>query len=203
MSADAQKNLYEYKSSVTAGDRERILKQRGCVLWFTGLSGSGKSTLAHALERRLVQEGHAAFVLDGDNIRRRINLDLGFSDEDRSENIRRVAEVSALFADCGVICMAAFISPFRKDRDRARQIIGQGRMIEVFLSTSLQDCERRDPKGLYRRVRNGEVHEFTGISSPYENPESADITIDTAACSIEAAVDRLRAELSSRGFLRG
>lgn len=196
-----QKHLYAQRSHVTTSQREALLRQRGCVVWFTGLSGSGKSTVAHALEARLFREGHAAFVLDGDNIRRRLNANLGFSEADRHENIRRVAEVAHLFAEAGIICIAAFISPFCSDRDKARALIGAERMFEVYLSTPLNECERRDPKGLYAKARAGRIPEFTGLSSPYEPPPAPALEIDTTACGVDEAADRIFKALQARGVL--
>lgn len=178
------------------------MRQRGCVVWFTGLSGSGKSTVAHALELELMNQGHAAFVLDGDNVRRRLNADLGFSGKDRTENIRRIAEVAGLFADAGIICITAFISPFREDRRRAREVIGKDRMFEVYLGTTIEECEKRDPKGLYKKARGGEIPDFTGISSPYEPPLEPELEINTGECSVDEAVARLVSEFRARKYLQ-
>jgi len=178
-----------------------VLRQRGCVLWFTGLSGSGKSTVAAALESALVGAGHAAFVLDGDNLRHGLNSDLGFSPEDRSENIRRAGEVAALFADAGLVTLTAFISPYRADRESARAAVGPERFLEIFLDVPLEVCERRDPKQLYRRARAGEIGEFTGVSAPYEPPASPALVLDTSAADVSECVGRLVALLRRRGFL--
>jgi adenylylsulfate kinase len=178
-----------------------VLRQRGCVLWFTGLSGSGKSTLAAALEATLLGAGHAAFVLDGDNVRHGLNSDLGFSPDDRTENIRRLGEVAALMADAGLITLTAFISPYRADRDAARAAIGDGRFLEVFVDTPLEVCERRDPKQLYRKARAGEIGEFTGVSAPYEPPVDPALALDTSVLDLGACIDRLVALLRERGFL--
>jgi adenylylsulfate kinase len=178
-----------------------VLRQRGCVLWFTGLSGSGKSTLAAALEATLLGAGHAAFVLDGDNVRHGLNSDLGFSPDDRTENIRRLGEVAALMADAGLITLTAFISPYRADRDAARAAIGGGRFLEVFVDTPLEVCERRDPKQLYRKARAGEIGEFTGVSAPYEPPVDPAVALDTSVLDLGACIDRLVALLRERGFL--
>jgi adenylyl-sulfate kinase len=175
---------------------------RGATVWLTGLSGSGKSTVAARVERLLVESGRPAYVLDGDNIRHGLNADLGFSDHDREENIRRVGEVGALFVDAGVIAIAAFISPFRRDRDRVRTIVGSPRFIEVFLDVPLAVCESRDPKHLYAKARRGEIAEFTGISSPYEVPEAPDLILRTADAGVDECVDALHAELVRRGALR-
>lgn len=176
---------------VTREDREKLLGQKGITVWLTGLSGSGKTTIAYELERRLIEMGRACFVLDGDNIRHGLNRDLGFSDADRSENIRRVAEVAALMNDAGLIVITAFISPFAKDRLNAREIIGNERFIEVFVDAPIELCEQRDPRGLYRKARAGEIPEFTGITSPYEPPEKPDVRIDTSATSLDEAVETL------------
>lgn len=172
---------------------EGIVKrsERGMTLWLTGLSASGKSTLAFALEHKLIGEGEAAYVLDGDNVRHGLNRDLGFSAEDRSENIRRIAEVAKLMNDAGLIVITAFISPFQADRAMARDIIGEGNFKEVYVSTPLEVCEQRDPKKLYQRARKGEVAEFTGITSPYEAPIKAALVIDTSRLTHDEAVQRL------------
>lgn len=182
---DKNKNIVWHDSETSATDRRALLKQRGCVLWFTGLSGSGKSTIAHAVEQKLVQQGNAAYVLDGDNIRHGLNRDLGFSEEDRNENIRRIAEVSRLFADSGVVCITAFISPFRATRAVAREVVQPYHFLEIFVSTSLAECEKRDTKGLYKKARAGEIDDFTGISSPYEEPENPEINLDTTGKSVD------------------
>ncbi|KAB2965017.1 MAG: adenylyl-sulfate kinase [Thermoanaerobaculia bacterium] len=199
--APAGANLTRHPSAVAAADRARLLRQRGCVVWFTGLSGSGKSTLAVALEATLVAAGHVAFVLDGDNVRHGLNRDLGFAPADRTENIRRVGEVAALFADAGLVTLTAFISPARADRDAARAAVGAERFLEVFVSTPLEVCERRDPKRLYSRARAGEVGEFTGVSAPYEPPLDPALALDTSTLDAAACVERLVALLRERGFL--
>jgi adenylylsulfate kinase len=167
--------------------RAALLRQRPTTIWLTGLSGSGKSTLAYRVERELAALGHACYVLDGDNLRRGLSRDLGFSPADRSENIRRVAEVAALMNDAGLVVVTALISPFRADRAMARAIVGPGRFVEVFLDASLEACERRDPKGLYRRARRVEIPCFTGVDSPYERPEAPDLLIPTADIGVEEA----------------
>lgn len=196
-----RENLFEQHSRVTAEERRTVLGQSGGVIWLTGLSGSGKSTLAQALEKRLMELGHPAFILDGDNIRRRLNADLGFSDADRSENIRRVAAVSALLADAGVLCISSFITPFRADRDLARETVGSERFALVHISTPLEECERRDPKGLYRKARDGKIPDFTGIGSPYETPSEADLELDTTALSTEDGLQQLLAMIRKKGFM--
>ena len=159
------------------------------MIWYTGLSGSGKSTLAHAVEEKLFEGGHISYVLDGDNIRHGLNKNLGFSPEDREENIRRIGEVSKLFADAGTIAMTAFISPYRDDRDKARELVPEGRFIEVYVKVPLDVAESRDPKGLYKKARAGEIKEFTGIDAPYEEPLNAELVIDTSENSLEESTD--------------
>jgi adenylylsulfate kinase/bifunctional enzyme CysN/CysC len=183
-------NLTPVVHALNAGDRHRRYGHEGAVLWFTGLSASGKSTLAMALEQALMKRGYACYVLDGDNVRRGLNTNLGFSPEDRSENIRRVGEVAALFADAGLICITAFISPYRADRDRARQSCAHA-FHEIHIATDLATCEKRDPKGLYKRARVGLVKEFTGISAPYETPPQPDLVIDTAQATPAQSLDEL------------
>jgi adenylyl-sulfate kinase len=173
------------------------------VVWLTGLSGSGKSTLAAALEQRLVAGGRAAYVLDGDNIRHGLNADLGFSPDHRDENIRRIGEVAALFADAGLIAITAFISPYRSARDRARRAARNAPFLEVFVRAPLDVCERRDPKGLYAKARAGALHDFTGIDAPYEPPAEAALTLDTAAQSVDDCVEAILALLAERGVLDG
>ena len=188
-------NITWHEATVTAEDREKLLNQKGCVIWFTGLSGSGKSTLANAVEQVLHQQGHHTYVLDGDNVRHGLNKNLGFSPEDREENIRRIGEVAKLFSDAGTIVMTAFISPYCADRDQARALIAEDRFVEVFVDCPLDVCEERDTKGLYKKARAGEIKEFTGISAPYEPPLTPEVTVNTAALSIEecaqAVVDAL------------
>ena len=183
-------NLYAVSSRVTAAMRSQRNGHGGGVLWFTGLSGSGKSTLAIALEQALFARGHQVYVLDGDNVRAGLNANLGFSPEDRAENIRRVGEVAALFADAGFIVITAFISPYRADRERAREAAGDA-FREVYIRADIEVCERRDPKGLYRRARAGEIAEFTGVSAPYEPPETSDLVIETSADDVEECVSNL------------
>ncbi len=180
-----------HASKVSLADRAGLLAQQPSTIWLTGLSGSGKSTLAFELERQLLLQGRLAFVMDGDNIRHGLSRDLGFSPQDRSENIRRVAEVARLFNEAGLIIITSFISPYRQDRDMARQIIGSQRFIETHLSTGLDVCEQRDPKGLYKKARQGEIAEFTGISAPYEAPEAAQLVIDTGCSTIAQSVARI------------
>jgi adenylylsulfate kinase len=178
-------NITWHKGDVTREDRSKLLNQKGIVIWFTGLPSSGKSTLAQDLEKRLFQEGRLSFVLDGDNIRHGLNKNLGFSPEDREENIRRIGEVAKLFSEAGIITMTAFISPYRRDRDKVRALLEEGKFIEVFLKVPLKIAEKRDPKGLYKKARKGEIKEFTGISAPYEEPFNPEIIIDTSKHSIK------------------
>jgi len=196
------KNITRVDHRVSIEDRERRNRHKGAVLWFTGLSGAGKSTLAIALEEALFKRGFQVYVLDGDNVRTGLASDLGFSHEDRTENIRRVGEVAALFAHAGVICISAFISPYREDRAIARRAAGD-KFYEVYVAADLATCERRDPKGLYKKARAGEIKDFTGISAPYEPPESAEIVVDTSkqtvASCVNALIEFVMAQLSSMG----
>ncbi|MCB9520488.1 MAG: adenylyl-sulfate kinase [Myxococcales bacterium] len=188
-------NIRWHAHDVTRGEREQLLGQRGRLLWLTGLSGSGKSTVAVALDAKLNALGRASYLLDGDNIRYGLCDDLGFAPEDRQEHVRRVGEVGRLFVDAGVLTVAAFISPYRADRDRIRERMKPGDFVEVYISTPLEVCEGRDPKGLYVKARAGQIGEFTGISAPYEAPISAELTLDTSVLSVEEAVDAIVAFL--------
>ena len=190
-----------HEATVTAEDRETLLNQKGCVIWFTGLSGSGKSTLANAVEQVLHQQQHHTYVLDGDNVRHGLNKNLGFSPEDREENIRRIGEVAKLFADAGTIVMTAFISPYRGDRDQARALIAEDRFVEVFVDCPLDVCEERDTKGLYKKARAGEIKEFTGISAPYESPLNPEVTVNTSALSIEECAQAVVEALVKAGLV--
>ena len=180
-----------FEKMMTREDKEALLKQRSVMVWFTGLSGSGKSTIAIALERELHQRGLLCRILDGDNIRSGINNNLGFSAEDRVENIRRIAEVSKLFVDTGIITIAAFISPNNELRKMAASIIGEENFLEIYVSTPIEECEKRDVKGLYAQARRGEIKNFTGISAPFEAPESPDLSLDTSKLSVEESVKLL------------
>ncbi|MBT4932327.1 MAG: adenylyl-sulfate kinase [Rhodospirillaceae bacterium] len=183
-------NIHAVEHRVAVGSRWRKNGHRGGVLWLTGLSGSGKSTLAMELEQALHYDGYQVYVLDGDNVRGGLNADLGFSPDDRAENIRRIGEVAALFADAGVIVITAFISPYREDRELARSA-GEDQFHEIFIEADLDTCEKRDPKGLYKKARRGEIPEFTGISAPYEEPENPALTINTSQLSVQAGLDVL------------
>ena len=194
-------NIIWHQSEVNQAAREELLKQKGVVIWFTGLSGSGKSTIANQVANVLHQLDKLTYVLDGDNIRHGLNKNLGFSPEDREENIRRIGEVAKLFADAGIIATTAFISPYRKDRDKAREILENGRFIEVFVDCPLEVCESRDPKGLYKKARAGEIKEFTGIDAPYEVPENAEIVINTNDLDLAASTQKVIDYLSDKGTL--
>jgi adenylylsulfate kinase len=194
-------NTVWHHATVTRTRRERLNGHRGAVIWLTGLSGSGKSTLAHEVEERLHRLGCRTFVFDGDNVRHGLCSDLGFSVEDRTENIRRIGEMTKLFIEAGVIALTAFISPLRKDRERVRQLVGNQDFIETYIRCPIEVCESRDTKGLYRRARAGEVKDFTGISSPYEPPERPDLILDTGSESLEQCADRLVALLQQRGVI--
>lgn len=195
-------NIYPiFDRMLARADKEQLLGQRGVMLWFTGLSGSGKSTVAVALERELHRRGRLCRLLDGDNIRTGINAGLGFSAEDRRENIRRIAEVGKLFVDTGVITLAAFVSPTEELRTLARDIIGADDFKEIFVATPLEECERRDVKGLYARARRGEVKNFTGISAPFEAPRNPALVLDTTDSPVEESVEKVLALLESAGVL--
>ena len=193
-------NIKWHASSLSTEEREKKLGV-GAIVWFTGLSGSGKSTVARAVEAALVRGGYPAFVLDGDNLRFGLNKDLGFSAEDRQENIRRVGEVSKLFADANVILLAAFISPYQRDRDAIRALLPTGRFVEVHVSTSIDVCAERDPKGLYAKAERGEISNFTGISAPYESPEDPELQLDTGELSLEDSVVQTIQCLTALGIL--
>lgn len=192
-----QNNLTWHDGKVSYEERCRLLNVRGLVVWFTGLSGSGKSTIAVEVENELISRGKIANRLDGDNIRHHLNKDLGFSDQDRDENIRRVAEVAALFQDAGVITLVSFISPFRSMRQFARERIGQENFIEVYVKADVETCMKRDPKGLYGKAGSGEISNFTGLNSPYEEPLNPEITIDTARLSLNECVETVMQYINS------
>ncbi|MCG8587868.1 MAG: adenylyl-sulfate kinase [Proteobacteria bacterium] len=194
-------NITWHAGHVTRADRETRLGQKGCTVWLTGLSGSGKSTIAVAAEKQLVEGGALAYVLDGDNVRHGLNKNLGFSPEDRTENIRRIGEVAKLFTDAGVIVFTSFISPYRADRDAVRAVMAEGDFIEVYVSASLDTCESRDVKGLYAKARKGEIPEFTGISAPYEAPERPELVLDTNGQTVEESTRALVQYLHDKGYV--
>lgn len=193
-------NITWHQGQITKEDRERLSGHKGAVLWFTGLSSSGKSTLAVAVEEKLFERGCHTMILDGDNIRHGLNKNLGFSPADREENIRRIGEVSKLFCDAGVIAMTAFISPYRADRDTARALVPES-FLEVYVQCALEICEERDPKGLYKKARAGQIPEFTGISAPYEEPLNPELVVDTGAESLEESAQKVMALLEQRGII--
>ena len=195
-------NIVWHNQSITKEKRLTLLNQKPCILWFTGLSGSGKSTIANAVELELFKRGRKTYLLDGDNVRHGLNKDLGFSEQDRIENIRRIGEVAKLFVDSGLIVLTAFISPFKSDRQIARSLVKYDEFIEVFIDTPLEVCEQRDPKGLYKKARDGAIKNFTGISSPYEAPEEPQIHIKTDEHSIEECVDIVINYLIKFGYVK-
>jgi len=184
-------NIIWHAHPVTKADRAEHKQQQSCILWFTGLSGSGKSTIASAVEQKLFALGYHTYLLDGDNVRHGLNKDLGFSDEDRIENIRRIGELSKLMVDAGLLVMTAFISPFKQDREIVKELVQADEWIEVYMDTTLDTCEKRDPKGLYKKARLGEIKNFTGIDSEYEVPENPALSINTVELSIEACADKV------------
>jgi len=196
-------NIKWHEGHVQRADRERLLGHKGATVWFTGLPSSGKSTLAFTVEHTLMEQGHLAYVLDGDNIRHGLNKNLGFSAEDREENIRRIAEVAKLFADAGAIAMTSFISPYRKDRDNARELHKQAGLpfIEIHVSTAVEVCEQRDPKGLYKKARAGQIRQFTGVDDPYEPPLNPELVIDAGKLSVGDAAALVLELLEQRGIV--
>jgi len=195
-------NIKWHHGKITKEDRIKLMKQKGVTIWLTGLSGSGKSTIAAELEHALLENGHQAYILDGDNIRHGLNKNLGFSPEDRSENIRRIGEVAKLFTDANIITITAFISPYRQDRENARKLQKDGEFIEVYVKCPLEVCEQRDTKGLYKKARAGEVKEFTGISAPYEEPLNHEITIDTSKMPVEESTRAIIKYLEETGYVK-
>lgn len=193
-----KENIVWHAHKVSKPDRSLQKRQKACVLWFTGLSASGKSTIAGVVEKMLFELDHHTYLLDGDNVRHGLNKDLGFNDADRVENIRRIGELSKLFADAGLLVLSAFISPFRSDRQMVRDLMAEGEFVEIYMNTPLAVCESRDPKGLYQKARRGEIKNFTGIDSAYEPPEHPEIVLNTAECSVEECaqqvIDYLRAQ---------
>lgn len=195
-------NIVWQPSKITRNERNKLNAHKSCVIWFTGLSASGKSTIAFELEKRLIQNQIRSYVLDGDNIRHGLNNNLGFSPDDRSENIRRIGEVSKLFVDAGILVVTAFISPYRNDRDMARSLFEQSDFIEVYIKCDITECERRDPKGLYKKARAGEISNFTGISDPYEEPLNPEIIIESDGMTISEATDYIIQYLENQINLR-
>ena len=194
-------NIVWHHSTVTRAARQHQRGHRSAILWFTGLSGAGKSTLANAVNSALFEQGMACYVLDGDNVRHGLCKDLGFSDADREENIRRIGEVAKLFVDAGVVALTAFVSPFKADRDKVRALVEPGDFIEIHCAADLGICEQRDTKGLYAKARAGEIKEFTGISSPYEAPENPELSIDTGSQNLDDCVAQVLAYLESKGVI--
>lgn len=197
-------NITWHKSQITQADRTKVLGHHGCTLWLTGLSGSGKSTIAVALEHALIQTGHLAYRLDGDNIRHGLNKNLSFSPQDRTENIRRIGQVAKLFTDAGIITICSFISPYQSDRDQVRKIHQDANLkfLECFINTPIELCESRDPKGLYKKARAGEIKNFTGIDDPYETPTNPEINLKTANQTPEQSAQKLIEHLQNAGILR-
>src|SRR5262249_9293687 len=194
-------NIVWHKGAVPREDREQLNGHKGCTVWLTGLSGSGKSTIAVDLEERLCERGVRTYILDGDNIRHGLNKNLGFSPEDRTENIRRIGEVAKLFTDAGLVAITAFISPYRADRDQVRALMKPGDFVEIFVDCPVEVCEQRDVKGLYKKARAGEIKEFTGISAPYEAPASPELTLKSHELSVDAAVEKVVGYLASKGIV--
>lgn len=194
-------NIVWHEASITKEERRAQNKHQSFILWFTGLSASGKSSVANAFARTLYERGNQAFVLDGDNVRHGLNNDLGFGEDDRKENIRRIGEVSKLFVESGQIVLTAFISPYRADRQVVRELVEDGEFIEVYVKCSVEACEKRDPKGLYKKARNAEIPNFTGISAPYEEPENPEILLDTEQYSIEECAQQLKDILTAKGLI--
>ncbi|MCW8957026.1 MAG: adenylyl-sulfate kinase [Gammaproteobacteria bacterium] len=201
MSVIKSSNVVWHNTEITKEKRNTLNKQRSAILWFTGLSGSGKSTVANALEHRLHKLNARTYILDGDNVRHGLNNDLGFGDDDRKENIRRIGEVSKLFIDAGVMVLTSFISPFREDRESVREIVNETEFIEVYIKCPLEVCEERDVKGLYAKARKGEIKHFTGIDSAYEEPENPEIEIDTSKLSIDQSIDRIINYLEEHSYI--
>ena len=201
LSKEAENHVIWHEVQVNREDRNRLNRHKSGLIWLTGLSASGKSTIAHGVEKILHDRGIRTYVLDGDNVRHGLNANLGFSPEDRQENLRRVAEVSRLFADAGMLVLAAFISPYRKDRDYIRKRCANDNFIEIYVKCCLEECERRDPKGQYKKARAGIIKNYTGISAPYEEPEHPDLVLDTSNCTPESAVATVLKYLEQCGVI--
>ena len=202
MSDQKATNIKWHHGKITKAHRIDLMKQKGVTIWLTGLSGSGKSTIAVELEHALVENKHQAYILDGDNIRHGLNKNLGFSPEDRAENIRRIGEVAKLFTDTNIITITAFISPYKEDRDNARKLQNEGEFIEIYVKCPLNVCEQRDVKGLYKKARTGEIKEFTGISAPYEEPSNPELTIDTSVMPVEESTRAILKYLEENRYVR-
>ncbi len=201
MNEPKSKNITWHHGLVSRKERETRNNNRGAILWYTGLSGCGKSTIANEVEKKLFGSGHHTYVLDGDNIRFGLNSNIGFSPEDRTENIRRIGEVAKLFVDAGIVVSTAFISPYREDRDRVRSIVEDGDMVEIFVKCDLEVCEQRDAKGLYKKARTGEIPEFTGISAPYEEPKNPELIVDSAKHSVEECANMVISYLKDNNYV--
>ena len=195
-------NVVWHNATITKKDRNKLLDQKPFVLWFTGLSASGKSTLANIVEQKLFKMNYKTYLLDGDNVRHGLNSDLGFNEESRVENIRRIGEVSKLFLDAGTITLTAFISPFKSDRELVRQLFDKGQFLEVFIDSSLEVCEGRDPKGMYAKARSGEIKNFTGITSPYERPENPEIHVINNSITLDEASEKIISYLIEKKFIK-
>ena len=202
MAGQKATNIKWHHGKITKVDRVKLLNQKGVTIWLTGLSGSGKSTIAVELEHALIENRHQAYILDGDNIRHGLNKNLGFSPEDRTENIRRIGEVAKLFTEAGIITITAFISPYREDRDAVRRLLNDGEFIEVYVKCPLDVCEERDTKGLYKKARAGEVKDFTGISAPYEEPLNPELTIDSSKLTVEESTRTVLNYLEEKGYVK-
>jgi adenylylsulfate kinase len=194
-------NIVWHEGNVNRADREKFNGHKGFTVWFTGLSGSGKSTIAVAVEKALWDRGVRTYILDGDNVRHGLNSNLGFSPEDRTENIRRIGEVAKLFNDAGLVALTAFISPYRADRDKVRGLMAEGDFLEVFVDCPVEECEKRDVKGLYAKARAGQIKEFTGISAPYEEPAKPELVLPTAQLSEQQSTDKVIAYLQEKGYI--
>ncbi len=201
MAGQKATNIKWHHGKITKEDRVKLLNQKGVTIWLTGLSGSGKSTIAVELEHALIENRRHAYILDGDNIRHGLNKNLGFSSEDRTENIRRIGEVAKLFTDASIITIAAFISPYREDRDGVRRLLNDGEFIEIYVKCPLDVCEGRDTKGLYKKARAGEVKDFTGISAPYEEPLNPELTIDSSKLTVEESTRAVLNYLEEKGYV--
>lgn len=201
MTENKSSNITWHTGKISRQDRKELMQQTGVTIWLTGLSGSGKSTIAVELEHALIENNHQAYILDGDNVRHGLNSNLGFSPEDRTENIRRIGEVAKLFTDANIITITAFISPYKADRDEARKVQEDGEFIEVYVKCPLEVCEERDVKGLYKKARAGEIKEFTGISAPYEEPDKAELVIDSSELSVEESTRTILAYLEEKGYI--